>query len=180
MEEFSEEMPHLYAEGIEYSETSIDGETPYPEIIGYAVAELDIPVEEFDEIDTENSVLHLYRGDSRENLEELGSVDIDNLEATEDLRKNFPLYFTTSEAEAVDHARRKPTEDRYLLKLEVPFENLDKISGYRPVEVARNPEQIDFEEGTMYFNQANNLSKSLEWVSTSVPEEWVKDIEKLD
>lgn len=180
MNEVSEDLPHIYAEGIEYSNASSLGETSYPDIVEYAVAALDVLAEDFEGADYENSVLHLYRGDSRENLEDLGSVDLDSLELTGNLRKDFPLYFTTSEAEARDHSKRKPTEDRYLLKLEVPFENLDKIMDFTPEEVARNYEQTDFQEDTMYYNQSNPNWNSLEWISTDIPQEWVTEIEQLE
>lgn len=179
MRKVPENLPHLYAEGIEYSE-SPPGETSYPGIVEYAAGALDKLAEDFEAADHEDSVLHLYRGDSKENLEELGSVDLDSLELTGDLRKDFPLYFTTSEAEARDHAQRKPTEDRYLLKLEAPFENLDRIRGFTPREVAKHYDQIDFQENTMYFNQSNTTWDSLEWISTDIPQEWVTEIEELD
>lgn len=155
MENFSADLPHLYAEGIDYSEEAL-GETSYPNIVEYSVGTLDVLAEDFDGADGENSVLHLYRGDSRENLEELEGANLESLKLTEDITKEFPLYFTTSEAEARDHAERKPTDDRYLLKLDVPFESLDRISDLTPLEVARNFDKIDFQKNSMYFNQSNN------------------------
>jgi hypothetical protein len=149
MEDVPRDLPHLYAEGIEYSRSS-RGETSYPDIVERTVGELDALAEDFEGADGEKRVLHLYRGDSRENLESLESVDLENLELTSDLNKEFPLYFTTSEAEARDHSTRKPTEDKYLLKLEVPFENLERIRNITPVELARNYESIELNDETMY------------------------------
>lgn len=180
MDDLSENLPHIYAEGIDYSDTSINEDTSYPDVLRYVLAELDILAEEFENADPEDSILHLYRGDSRENLESYGSVEFDTLEPTGDLQKDFPLYFTTSEEEARDHARRKPTDERYLLKLEVPFDNLDRIRDMTPVEVARNFESIELSEETMYHNQANKMRDSLEWISTSVPQEWIEEIEELE
>ncbi len=173
MDEPSEDLPHLYAEGIEYSKSTI------PEAIGYAFGELDQLAEEQETVDRSNEVLHLYRGDSRENLESIGA-DMDNKTAPNGLSKDFPLYFTTSEEEARDHASRKPVDETYLIELAVPFDSLDRIEGYSPREVASNYDEIDFEEGTMYFNQANTLRSTLEWVATDIPSDWVEDIEELE
>ena len=155
-------------------------ETSYPDIVERAFGEVNVLAENFEGADPEKETLHLYRGDSRENLEALESVDLEKLELTGDLNREFPLYFTTSKIEARDHSTRKPTEDRYLLKLEVPFEDLERIRNIKPVELARNYESIDLKDETMYYNQSNGSWDSLEWVAQNIPQEWVKEIEELE
>jgi len=93
--------------------------------------------------------------------------------------EGFPLYFTTSKEEAYDHAWRKPTDERYLLHLEVPFGSLDKVEA-TALEVARNHEQMDFRSQRMYFNQENGSWDSLEWISKDIPQEWISEIQELD
>lgn len=173
MDEPSEDLPHLYAEGIEYSKATI------PEAVKYAFGELNQLAEEQDAVDRSNEVLHLYRGDSRENLESVGA-NMENQKAPDGLSKDFPLYFTTSEEEARVHGSRKPVDETYLLEIAVPFDSLDKIVGHSPREVANNYDDIDFEKDTIYFNQANSLRSTLEWVATDIPSDWVEDIEELE
>lgn len=179
MKEVSEDLSHIHAEGIDYSDNSIMVQTDYPDVLDYATEELDINAREFENIDYDDSTLTLYRGDSRESLESFGSFDLDSLEPTGGLSKEFPLYFTTSRAEAIDHAHRKPSDDIYLLEIEVPFQNLDKVTEFTPREVAKNFDQIELGEDTMYFNQSNVARHSLEWIATDIPEKWIKDIDEL-
>lgn len=176
MEEVSEDLSHLYAEGISYSSPKVND---YPGVLDYATGELDILAQEFDNIDYDDSTLTLYRGDSRESLDSFGSFDLDSLEPTGGLSKEFPLYFTTSRAEAVDHAHRKPSDEIYLLEIEVPFRNLDMITDFTPREVAQNFDKIELGEDTMYFNQCNVVRNSLEWIATDIPEEWINEIQEL-
>ena len=86
MKNTSENLSHLYAEGIDRFGGS---EEAYPDIVGYAVGHLDMMPADFESADHDNSVLHLYRGDSRENLEEL-KVDLEGPKATGDLSRGFP------------------------------------------------------------------------------------------
>jgi len=79
----------------------------------------------------------------------------------------------------MDHSRRKPTDERYLMHVEAPFDSLDKV-GATPYQVARNHDRMDLDDGSMYFNQPNQNWDSLEWIATEVPEEWVADIERLE
>jgi len=72
MNSVPEDLPHITWEGLEYSDTS------YPDVVGYAVGHLDEIASDFESADRENSVMHLYRGNSRENLENIG-VDPDSL-----------------------------------------------------------------------------------------------------
>lgn len=71
-------------------------------------------------------------------------------------------------------------EDGHILKLGIPFENLERIGKYSPVELARNYESIELNDETMYYNQSKSSWNSLEWVSQNIPQDWVRVIEELE
>lgn len=170
-----QDLPHLYAEGIDYSEPV------YPDQLTRAVGELNMLPGDTDFVNKKDETISLYRGDSVENLEEMGFDPDTKYIENSALSREFPIYFTTSEEEAIDQSlRKRDTDDHYVIEIEVPFESLGRIGSLKPIEVATNYEDIKFESDQVYFNQSNRSRRTLEWIGVEIPEKWVQSIDQLD
>jgi len=143
----------------------------------YGLAEIDKTSEEIDFVNTGKEVISLYRGTSAENLANAG-VDVDQLDYSEGLSRDFPLYFTDSRREALDYADSNISDDNYLISAEVPFDAL-RANGFSANEIEQNYQELSFEPEVMYFNQVNMIRSTTELISTDVPEDWIKEIREL-
>ena len=187
MAEGVENLPHIRSEGIYHTpnmNNAGNGASLFepvkacPDPIVESVYELGKEFDQVDFIDHEDEVLQLYRGDSSSNLNEMG-YDTATGALEGGLSRDFPIYFTTSREEALDHAERKLGDgEKYIIEAEIPFDNLDKVKGHTPREVATNFDQIGLESQKVYFNQPNSSWDSTEWIAVNVPEEWI-DIQRI-
>lgn len=179
-----EDPDHIIAENIQYESNTYTeifaGEfNDYPEASMYACGELVITPNTSDFVNSAEEIITVYRGDSGENLEdfdygvEKGSF-VDN-----NLFREFPIYTTTSEDEALEQTDRKEADELFLIELNFPFSRYDRIRDLSPCEIATQYRGLDISDSQLYFNQPNGFQYSLEWISSKVPEEWVEDIRKL-
>ena len=152
----------------------------YPEALHSLSAESLQPIEELGCVNYDENTVTLYRGDSETKLRKLGYAPDSGQFEQGSLTREFPMYFTDNIPDAMEHASRKADSGRlYLIEIEVPFESVGDLGNYTEDDIEYRHESIDFNPPSVNFLFASDLDTDTEWVSTEIPEEWVKGIEEI-
>ncbi len=152
----------------------------YPEALFSLSAQNMQDIEDLECVNYDHNSVTLYRGDSELQLENMG-YDPESGEFEEGaLTRDFPIYFTDNIPDAEDHASRKRGPGRrYLIEIEVPFENLGDLSQYSEGYIEKNFHKMEFDPPSVNFLFASDVDTDTEWLSTEIPEEWVQSIEEI-
>lgn len=177
---------HAMVEGAEYKPGFLEVDT-WGEI-ARIIGESNKTAEESDYMDFEREALTLYRGDSGSVINKIRKED-------GSLERDFPIYFTSSEEDAVQlYATGKvpgPTEkteegfrsgevrssDGYLIEISVPFEAVRYLDHQTSQEIEIEPDKHELEEERMHF--MHEFAGSAEFSATRIPPEWMERIEQL-
>jgi hypothetical protein len=152
----------------------------YPEALISLAAENMKDIEDLECVNYDNNTVTLFRGDSGSQLEDMGYNPESGEFEDGALTRDFPIYFTDNISDAEDYASKtRGPGRRYLIEIEVPFENLGDFSQYNESDIEHHFDKIDFNPPSVNYLLASNLDTDTEWISTEIPEEWVQNIEEI-